>query len=224
MNIRYLSYFTFYLLSFFLLNKVLPSYSYSVTNTSQLINNNQQEINQSNFFDVANKLSNDHISQQSENIENLNKLGREYQSQGKYEQAIKAYQQLLKIAQKNADKFQEASAYGNLGNNYRLLGNYNQALTNYQKSLPIWQELDDQKAVANVYRGMGNVHLNLGNYDKAIELHQKSLTITKRIKDKLGEAESYLSIGAIYSHQEKYAQALQNYQKKFTTSQRIKTN
>ncbi|WP_139240662.1 tetratricopeptide repeat protein, partial [Geitlerinema sp. PCC 9228] len=94
-----------------------------------------------------------------------NNLGNAYSNQGKYEQAIAAYQQALEIDPNSA------YAYFNLGLVYSNQGNYEQAIAAYQQGL----EIDPNDASA--YIGLGNAYSNQGKYEQAIAAYQQALEI-----------------------------------------------
>ncbi len=132
-----------------------------------------------------------------EKASNLSRAGNIWLLLGKTEEALKAYQQSLKILTKLAqDAPQDTSAQRDLsvslnkiGNVQLQLGNTEKALQAYQQSLEIRKQLAKsdptsvtaQRDLAVSLDNLGDVQLQLGNTEKALQAYQQSLEIRKQL-------------------------------------------
>lgn len=107
-------------------------------------------------------------------------LGMIYEKQGKYDAAIRNYQQTLVIRPDYSD------VYYKLGYVFQITGNLRQAemeyLTAIQLDPTIWQ----------AYQNLGGLYLQVKDYDRAIAYAQKAVQLYP-------SAEMYANIGIIYA-------------------------
>ena len=74
----------------------------------------------------------------------LHSLGMIHQDQGNYEEAVKLYNQSLKIAEELGNKSGIAHTLHNLGTIHQDQGNYEEAVKLYNQSLKIAEELGNK--------------------------------------------------------------------------------
>ena len=92
----------------------------------------------------------------------LGNLGTAYAALGKLRQAIKHYQQQLKITQEIGGlRIGEGNALGNLGNVYYYLGEPLKAIEHYQQSLAIAREIGDRRGEDVWLGNLGTAYKNL---------------------------------------------------------------
>ncbi|HVM71819.1 MAG TPA: tetratricopeptide repeat protein [Anaerolineales bacterium] len=147
---------------------------------------------------------------------------------GRFEQAVLAYQNAIKLAP------EQITPWNNLGNLYRKLGRHTEALQAFQKSV----EQNDADAVGwnglgNLYRelgrnddaiyaflkatesspsyapswsGLGDAYLAVGQLDKAASAHLKAIEIDRQ------SAGSWFALGDIYNLQGRNGDASMAYQ------------
>jgi tetratricopeptide (TPR) repeat protein len=100
-----------------------------------------------------------------ENDNNYLKLGRLYQTQGKYPQAEELFKKAIELSPKNDD------AYSGLGHLYQTQGKYPQAEELFKKAI----ELNPGNNFA--YIGLGWIYRVQGEYSKAEELFKKIISL-----------------------------------------------
>ncbi len=128
-----------------------------------------------------------------EAINAYNNLGFLYDSQGKFVDAIKMYQEVLSLTQK---PLKRGDVYINLGTAYNSLACYEKAIEFYELA-----EAEYKKSGVNSPAcpgGLGNAHYNLGNYLKALRFCRITLRLYKQNGEKGGEATSYGNLGNAY--------------------------
>jgi tetratricopeptide (TPR) repeat protein len=107
----------------------------------------------------------------------LNNLGSVYQVQGRWDEAIVAYEASLTIRRELGDRYGEGQTLNNLGNVYEAQGEFDKALHAYQYSLNILIEIDDSPGTLVVSRSIGWLHHRRGDLDTALEHFARALTL-----------------------------------------------
>ncbi|MEZ4524900.1 MAG: adenylate/guanylate cyclase domain-containing protein [Desulfobacterales bacterium] len=120
-------------------------------------------------------------------------------------------QEALMLAQKLADRKQEAAALRNIGVAHRNLSDYDKALEYLLNSLKIRKEMEDSKEIADSLHHMGIVYDYLNNFEKALEYHHNALNINKEIGYQEGVAASLHNIGIIHHLSGRHDEALRYY-------------
>jgi tetratricopeptide (TPR) repeat protein len=155
---------------------------------------------------------------QQKYAEQLNNLALVYYAQGKYDEAIKLYQEALEIAKKTigTEHSEYATRLHNLAYVYYIQGKYQETIKLYQEVLEI-----DKKTIgtehpdyAKCLNNFASVYQAQGKYDKAIKLYQEALEIDKKTVGT--EHPSYAThlnnLANIYTEQGKYDEAITLYQ------------
>ena len=115
--------------------------------------------------------------------------------QNKQEEAIKKYEEAIKIAPKNA------YLYFDLGNVYKKLKEYGKAKESFQKAI----ELDPKDAYPQ--NGLGRVYYDLKEYGKAEESFQKAIELDPK------DAYPHNGLGSMYFALKDYGKAEESFQK-----------
>lgn len=150
-------------------------------------------------------------------VNHLNKLCREYIDIGEHVNSIKYGNKALALARclivDNKIGWAKGIAYSNnnIGIIYKKQGNYPEALKNHLSALEIRKDIGDKKGIADSYYNIGRVYESQYNYPEALKNHFSSLKIRKEINDRQGIANSYSSIGFIYFRQGNYPDAMHNH-------------
>ena len=142
----------------------------------------------------------------------LHHLGIIHQDQGRYEEAVKMYQESLKIKEEQGNKSGIALTGWGLGMIYAERGKYDKAIENYEKSLEIFEDLDEKKNIAGILHQLGVIHHTQGRYEEAEKLYQESLKIKEELGDKSGIASTLRQLGMIHQDQGRYEDAHKMYQ------------
>src|SRR3989442_7149943 len=94
----------------------------------------------------------------------LNSLGRVYNNQGRWEEAIACHEQSLAICRQLGDRHGEAQALTNLGNVYQNQGRWEEAIACYEQSLPVFRQLGDRHGEARTLNNLGLLYHNKGRW------------------------------------------------------------
>lgn len=151
----------------------------------------------------------------------LSKLGVVQAKKGNLNQAIKHYENALRIYTETADRLGESNQLGNLGLAYAAKGHLTKAIQYYEKALVIDKELQDKRGESTDLGNLGNAYYYLGDYDKAFSHNQKHLKIAREIGDLQGEGEALGSLGVIYDALGNHQHALNYHQKYLETAETI---
>ena len=142
----------------------------------------------------------------------LNNIGKIYNLQGRYADAMAYFQQCIKLNGElgsATNKNGVANNLDDLGILYQLQGRYEQSLEHYRKSLKIREELGDQSLIRSTQNNIGVVYKSQGLYEQALEWFEKSLKQAEEMDIKEGVATCLNNIGDIHRLQGRYEQALE---------------
>lgn len=128
-------------------------------------------------------------------VSQYNNLGVVYKEMGKFELAIEAYKEALRISP------ELAQTHSNLGNLYNATGQYTEAVQELRRAI----ELDPNLAEAHsnlgiVYTKIGKPDLAIGEYRKAVQLRPNLFRV-------------HYNLGVLYFKQGRFAQARAEWQK-----------
>ena len=129
-------------------------------------------------------------------------------TRGREDEALKDFEESVRLAASLHAKRGRAQALNNIGLIHRDNGDPGKALRYLEESLALARELDDQWAVAIQLGNTGNVWHDKGDLDKALELHEQALAISRDIKDRWGIASELANIGSVYLDKGDFGQAL----------------
>ncbi|MEQ9671167.1 tetratricopeptide repeat protein [Coleofasciculus sp. G2-EDA-02] len=142
-------------------------------------------------LDIARK-----IEARCEEANNLANIAAAYCNfSGKYDEAIKYFNQSLTIYQELDSLFGKACSLSGLGMVYRAKGKYKEALERYQQALNIAQEIGTRAWEANYLANLGMTCNLLRQYPQAIEYEQQAVTIAREISDRRGEGFALNELG-----------------------------
>lgn len=124
-------------------------------------------------------------------------------------EAVKNYEESLKIYRKLNIKKAINQNITNLGSIYFDLGEYKTADHYFQQVLEnVLETPNDEIGLGNALFSLGNSNRKLGNAQKSMEYYQKSLAIREKIGDLNGIALSNWGIGQLHINKEDYYGAL----------------
>ena len=122
-----------------------------------------------------------------------NNLGNIYVNIKEYENAIKEFEEAIRLKAKYFE------VYNNLGIVYQLQKQYEEAIRKYEKAIEI------NPNYAEAYNNLAGVYALLEEYEKAISLCEKALSLGR------DTPEIQNNLGAIYALQGKYEEAIIHY-------------
>jgi CHAT domain-containing protein len=134
-----------------------------------------------------------------------------------YSQALKHYEEALRIARIVKEYERESECLTNIGEIYIQLGNYDKALEYQKNVLKIDKEkLEKESFVAQDLNNIGVTYQkkyvlksqDKNDLDKALANYKESLRIARKIKDAETEIEALTNMGMAYIDLENYPEAL----------------
>lgn len=147
----------------------------------------------------------------------LNNLGLAYKDQGKYPEALQAFEAALSLHRQVDDpkaRLEEGKTLDNMGVVYQHLGQYPQALEKHQAAATLLEKVGSSPVDTGIALGnLGVVHRKMGNYQKALAAYQKALAIAQAANDRQNQFTTLNNIGVVYSQLKDASKALEAYQK-----------
>ena len=119
-----------------------------------------------------------------------------YLYEGNNQEALKLFDESLKIRKDINDKKGIAWGKYQKGVVYRIEGDYDRALRYFNQSEDLFKGLNDEKGIAEVYHGKGDLYRRQSNLDKALEYYDASM---KAIKEHLNHTSTATLISKILS-------------------------
>lgn len=129
-------------------------------------------------------------------------------AQGKLDDAVTSYNQVLGYKDQLQNPAVEAEALSYLAHVYTQQTKSNEALEEHKKALVIRRSIKDRAGEALSLNDIGELYRLMDNKDKALANHQVALKIRKQLGDKRGLAESYNNIGILYYLEKRYERAI----------------
>lgn len=125
-------------------------------------------------------------------------LGVIYAVGGKYDEAIRSFEQAQKVWQKLQRERERAKLSNNLGNVYMRKKDLSRAERSFNDALNGLNKAGTPSERALTLNNLGNVYMQKENLSKALEYYQKSLEIKTSIGDQFGAANTYSNMGTVY--------------------------
>jgi tetratricopeptide (TPR) repeat protein len=151
----------------------------------------------------------------------LNNIALVYQATGRYDEAIRAYEQIIAVFRSLNKQVELAMALANLGVVYKNQGCYEEAIDHYQQSLEITRCIGNIAGTASNLGNLGIVYYTQGLYEEAIDHYQQSLAIKQRIGDIAGIARTRWNLGLVYEKQGDLAAARPLFEEAAQMAERI---
>ena len=131
--------------------------------------------------------------------------------QGNRQQAIKIFQQVLRMAQQLKDQRLQAIAFSGIGFNFWNLNQPQEALEYFNQALRINKALEDRIEEARTLNSIGSTYSKMGQPQKTLEFFGQALQIYKVIDNQAELVATLKSIADIYRNNEQSEKALEYY-------------
>ena len=128
--------------------------------------------------------------------------------QGKYQEALAAYERSLKLARQAKFPQHIAANLTSMGFIYGLLGYYDKALAHLEEGLKIVRELNHTHDIAATLHSLGAVYFFSSQYDKALAHFEEALQIPHGFTNPREAAAGLNSLGVAYGSLGEYDKAL----------------
>jgi tetratricopeptide (TPR) repeat protein len=132
--------------------------------------------------------------------------------QGKWKDAIDAYETALKVAHEFQNSNLEANSLNELGIIYIDQGNTDKAIECIESAMTIYQSIGDNVGKAGLLNDLGRIYQNKNEWEKAFQYYIDSRDIFIQQNDKRGEATALGNIGLYYQSKQKYEDAIKFYE------------
>ena len=152
----------------------------------------------------------------------LIQLARQQEQQGKSQQAIETWQQVLTIARQFKSRELEARVVGNIGYNYNTISQPQEALKYLNQALQIMREVKDRTGEATTLNNIGAVYNSISQPQEALKYLNEALPIRLEVKDRAGEATTLSAIGVVYDNISQPQEALKYYNQALPIRQEVK--
>lgn len=138
----------------------------------------------------------DQIQDQKRMMDAYDVLGSAYYNKSKYDSAITAYFNALKLASDLG--LENGVLYENIGRIYEIKGDDSLALQYNLKSLKLARQESDTSAISAILRSIGILYVNLGDLERSIKIMDESISIARQYNDIFNIAVSTLNQGINY--------------------------
>ena len=151
----------------------------------------------------------------------LNSLGGVLQRQGKFDQAVDAFQGSAGIEQRLGNQRGQAMVLNSLGGVLQRQGKFDQAVDAFQRSCDLEVKLGDDRGQAMVLNSLGGVLQRQGKFDKAVDAFQPSYDLLVKLGDDRGQAMVLNSLGGVLQRQGKFDKAVDAFQRSYAISDKL---
>ncbi|WP_310481342.1 CHAT domain-containing tetratricopeptide repeat protein [Chamaesiphon sp. VAR_48_metabat_403] len=114
-------------------------------------------------------------------------------------QAVTAWQQALKLYQKDRDEQGEIATLGVLNSGYLDLGEYTRSTESGERLLQLAKKTNNLKIQAQTLGNLGIAYQRLGNYPKSLTINQQAVTIFKSLNMRQAEGQVLSNLGNTYA-------------------------
>ena len=118
---------------------------------------------------------------------------------GRFEDAAKAYQQVIAMAEQQEDRRAVAVGKGQLAAVRGDQKNFPEALRLYSEALEDFERIHEPATVANLWHRVGIVYQDAGDYQAAEDAYQKSLNLSVQTGNRADQAATLGQLGNLYS-------------------------
>jgi tetratricopeptide (TPR) repeat protein/nucleoside phosphorylase len=133
--------------------------------------------------DLIDRIS-DPTQQQENQAKQLSSLGGVLQKQGKFEEAIAAFQRQITIEETLNDQKSLAITLNRLGGLLEQQGRVDEAITAFERRITISEALNDQRQSAIGFNRLGRLFQQQERFEEAINAFQRQISISQFLNDK----------------------------------------
>ncbi len=150
-----------------------------------------------------------------------NNLGNAHSNIGKPVEALKYYQDAVKISEQLGDKKRTAKTLKNMGTLYEEQHDLTAALAQYNKAEALATAIQDSSTIADCANNKGVVYEVQKDYRSALLSYQKALAIYERLKLEDRISLTLNNLGIVYKYLGRYKEAIASYSGALTLSQKL---
>ncbi|MCL5772917.1 MAG: tetratricopeptide repeat protein, partial [Firmicutes bacterium] len=113
-----------------------------------------------------------------------NMIGVACKKLGRFDEALKYYEQCLDLSRRNNLKESIADSLNNIGNIHFISGRYDETIKYYEESIKARFEINDEEGAADTFLNLGRSYRELGKYEEALKNFEQALNIFEKTKRK----------------------------------------
>lgn len=148
-------------------------------------------------------------------------IGERYFSHQNYSEALKKFEEAIKIAEKLGQLRSKGTCLNNIGEVYRNSGNTQMALEKYEEALLIADKFRDLKLRGAVLNNIGEAYRTSGKLEIALEKYKEAIQICEKENDLEWKGISFNNVGMVYHQLEKYSEAMEWFEKALEIAERL---
>jgi len=146
-------------------------------------------------------------------------LARVYTSSGQYDQALRQYDAIQKLEERQNNPSGLANVSNLKADIYMEQNRSDEAIRNYKKAVDLAKESKDEDVQTKSLRSLSKAYRSNRQYEEELEVRQQSLELSKEANKLEEQAEDNLSIGEIYLEQSKPEAAVEYIQRSIDQSE-----
>ncbi len=145
----------------------------------------------------------------------LDYLATVYKKEGRYDTAIKLYNDAIVLARKEGNKFQEMESLCNMAIALKSDKRYDESLATYNKAMALVEPSDEGYAESIISDNMAILFFEMGDLRQSELYALKAMTLQQKLHITEGLKDVYETLVKIYTKEKKYPEAL-DYSMKLT--------
>jgi CHAT domain-containing protein/Tfp pilus assembly protein PilF len=143
----------------------------------------------------------------------LNRAAVRFQQEGRYNEALAAFQKASALFAKLRDRRGEARCLNGAGAVLKDLGRYAEARGWLERALPLRIEVGDLRGELLTRITLGPVYQSLGMNQQSVETLQKALVLAERVGDPGLHGQAFFNLGVVASETGRFLEALDWFKK-----------
>ncbi len=142
----------------------------------------------------------------------LHHFGDVLQVQGKNDEALDAFNEMLARAYRLDLRAKGGAAHSRIGRLYRDTGRLDDAQVHLEAALALFEDGADERGIASTVDDLGKLWWLRGDYQKALEHTQRALVMRRRLGDRRSIALSLNNLGLVYQDSGQFKLALDSFE------------
>ncbi|CAB4028510.1 tetratricopeptide repeat [Paramuricea clavata] len=154
-------------------------------------------------------------------VEQLLILGISHETEGRNEEAIKSYKQVVQIADETDRNDIKSKAYQHLGNVFTGPSEYKKAIEYYQKAREISPDLEGNELEIEAYQWLAYNHIRAGQYQESREYYNEVVKLASQLGDKKRKINAYLGLGSAFHYTGDFESSRRYFLKALTVAEQL---
>jgi len=151
----------------------------------------------------------------------LNTLGGVFQRQGRFEEAVDAFQRSYAISEELGDERGQAMVLNSLGGVLQRQGRFDEAEEAFWRSYSISEELGDQRSLAMVLNSLGGVLQRMRRFEEAEDVFRSGYDILVELGDQREQAMMLNRLGGVLQQLGRLDEAVDAFQRSIQIGEKL---